>query len=128
MSNTAERIRQIREKLGLGRQAFADQTGIEKKTIENIELGKQKVYAWHIEAIAAKWPQYAYWLVTGQTIPEAGQISPDEAENVPKKREEIGNENDKQQQPDDFDHPALLAGSNRRYHRPSEEQAKSENH
>ena len=126
MSNTAERIRQIREKLGLGRQAFADQTGIEKKTIENIELGKQKVYAWHIEAIAAKWPQYAYWLVTGQTIPEAGQISPDEAENVPKKRE-IGNENDKQQQPDDFDHPALLAGSNRRYHRPSEEQAKSEN-
>jgi len=125
MSNTAERIRQIREKLGLGRQAFADQTEIEKKTIENIELGKQKVYAWHIEAIAAKWPQYAYWLVTDQTIPEAGQISPDDAENAPKKRE-LGNENDKQQQPDDFNHPALLAGSNRRYHRPGEEQAKTE--
>lgn len=127
MSSAAERIRQIREKLGLGRQAFADQTGIEKKTIENIELGKQKVYAWHIEAIAAKWPQYAYWLVTGQTIPEAGQISPNDAENIPKKKE-IGDENDKQQQHDDFNHPTLLASSNRRYHRPGEEQAKTENH
>ena len=125
MSNTAERIRQIREKLELGRQAFADKTGIEKKTIENIELERQKVYAWHIEAIAKIWPQYAYWLVTGHTIPEAGQISPNETENVIKKKE-MGNENDKQRQPDDFDHPALLVGNSRRYHRPGVEETKIE--
>jgi transcriptional regulator with XRE-family HTH domain len=126
MSKTAGRIRQIREKLELGRQAFADQTGIEKKTIENIELGRQKVYAWHIEAIATEWPQYAYWLVTGQTIPEAGQISPNETENTPKQKE-IGNENDQQQQPDDFDHPAYRTGHQQHYHRPgAEEETKSE--
>ena len=30
-----------------------------------------------MEAIAREWPQYSYWLLTGETIPEQGQISPE---------------------------------------------------
>lgn len=71
------RIRELRDSLGLGRHAFSEMTGIEKRTIENIELEKQKVYAWHIEAIQAVWPQYGYWIATGLTLPNAGQISPE---------------------------------------------------
>lgn len=126
MGEINRRIKKIREKEGISRTKFAELIGTTERKIQNVEQELQRVQDDLIESIIKKFPQYAYWLVTGQTIPEAGQISPDDAENVPKRRE-IGNENDKQQQPDDFDHPALLAGSNRRYHRPSEEQAKSEN-
>lgn len=126
MGEINRRIKKIREKEGISRTKFAELIGTTERKIQNVEQELQRVQDDLIESIIKKFPQYAYWLVTGQTIPEAGQISPNEAENVPKRRE-IGNENDKQQQPDDFDHPALLAGSNRRYHRPSEEQAKSEN-
>lgn len=31
----------------------------------------------HIEAMGALFPEYAYWIMTGKTIPEAGQTSPD---------------------------------------------------
>jgi len=29
----------------------------------------------HIEDIVALWQEYAYWITTGETLPEAGQIS-----------------------------------------------------
>lgn len=77
---TNKRIRRLRDHLGLGRNDFAEKTGLPKKTIENIEQEKQKVYAWHVEAIAKKWNEYGYWLMTGLTIPEAGQISPETEE------------------------------------------------
>lgn len=74
---TNDRIRELRDHLGLGRAAFEEATGIPRKTIANIEQRIQKAYAWHIEAICKKWPEYAYWLATGNTLPDAGQISPD---------------------------------------------------
>ncbi len=74
---TNKRIRKLRDHLGLGRGEFAEKTGLPKKTIENLEQEKQKTYAWHIEEITKTWPEYAFWLVTGKTLPEAGQISPE---------------------------------------------------
>jgi transcriptional regulator with XRE-family HTH domain len=71
------RVRRIRERLGLGRQAFADQCRIKKKSLENIEMGKQRATEELLVAIGAHWPEYAYWLLTGKTQPEAGHISPD---------------------------------------------------
>lgn len=71
-----DRIRELREHLGLVRQAFADETGLKRKTIENLEQGLQQVYAWHLEAIGKRWPEYRYWLLTGETLEMAGQISP----------------------------------------------------
>lgn len=83
------RIRKIREALGLTRNEFESETGVSAKTWENVENGIQKANEDHIQAIAKRWPQFAYWLVTGNTIPEAGQISP-EIEETRKKLNAAG--------------------------------------
>lgn len=72
-----EKIRQIREHLGLNRTEFEAETGVPAKTWANIELGKQKANEDHLQAITRKWPQFAYWLMTGLTQPEVGNISPE---------------------------------------------------
>lgn len=72
-----EKIRAIREIKGLSRTEFAKETGVPAKTWENVENGLQKANEDHLKAVAKRWPEYAYWLMTGNTIPEAGQISPD---------------------------------------------------
>ncbi|WP_374089758.1 DNA-binding protein [Methylomicrobium lacus] len=56
---------------------FEAATGVKAKTWANVENGIQRANEEHIEAIIKKWPEYAYWLVTGLTLPEAGQISPE---------------------------------------------------
>lgn len=71
-----DRIKQLRKTLGLTRDEFAQKTGIGTNQLSNLEHKKQKVYAWHIEAVSHEWPQYGYWLCTGEVLPEAGQISP----------------------------------------------------
>ena len=60
----------------MGRQAFAEATGIKKKTLEHLELGQQAVYAWHLEAISKQWPEYSYWLLTGDTLNASSQKKP----------------------------------------------------
>lgn len=75
-----ERIRKIREHEGLSRPQFAQETGIPAKTWQNVENGLQKANEEHLQAIARRWPQYAYWLITGLTQPEAGNLSPEQDE------------------------------------------------
>jgi transcriptional regulator with XRE-family HTH domain len=72
-----ERIRKLRESLKLDRSEFEAETGIKAKTWANVENGIQRANEEHIKAIIERWPMYAYWLTTGKTIPEAGQISPE---------------------------------------------------
>jgi len=72
-----DRIRKIRESAGLSRRELEKLTGVEEYKWGNIEKGTQKVNEDHIEAITKQWPEYAFWLVTGKTIPEAGQVSPE---------------------------------------------------
>jgi len=71
-----QRVRVIRENKKLDRREFSAICEIKTKTIENIENGIQKINGEHIERIVQEFPQYSYWLVTGGTIPEKGQISP----------------------------------------------------
>jgi DNA-binding XRE family transcriptional regulator len=71
-----QRVRELRDHLGYGRQEFADKTGIKKATVENIERELQKINGDQISAIVETFPEYAYWLTTGLEIPAAGQISP----------------------------------------------------
>lgn len=52
-------------------------TGIAKTKWGNLRTRKQRVNEDHIIAFNKLWPEYAYWLTTGLTIPEAGQISPE---------------------------------------------------
>ena len=71
-----QRMRELRDHLGYGRQEFANKTGLKKKTIENIENELQRINGEQISTIVKTFPEYAYWLTTGLEIPAAGQISP----------------------------------------------------
>ena len=71
------RVKKLREYLDLSRDEFAKKTSIGSSQLANIEQRKQRAYAWHIQAIGKTFPEYAYWLVTGETLLDAGQISPD---------------------------------------------------
>jgi len=75
-NNINQRVRELRDHLGYGRQEFSDITGIKKATIENIERELQKINGDQIEALVTSFPEYAYWLTTGLELPEVGQISP----------------------------------------------------
>lgn len=77
MDSIAERIRAIREGLGLGRTEFARVLGVSRQTIENIERAHQRAREDVILGIAEHWPQYAYWLVTGKEQATVGNISPE---------------------------------------------------
>jgi len=64
------------------RDYFCKKIGIKSNQIANIENNKQKMPAWYIEKVGEKFPEYTYWLATGNILPDAGQISPEwELEN-----------------------------------------------
>lgn len=56
---------------------FEKQTGIDRYRWGNIKNGKARLSADEIDAICKIFPEYAYWITTGKTIPEAGQVSPE---------------------------------------------------
>jgi|GEM_PF-875497 len=55
---------------------FEAKTGIKSGTWQNACAGKSRVNEDHLNAIISVYPQYIYWIVTGETKPEVGQISP----------------------------------------------------
>lgn len=68
MSSTAGRkIRTIRESLDMGRQEFADITGIAKGTLIGIEQGRHEPKAGILEIVAKHWPEFAAYLLTDNT-------------------------------------------------------------
>ncbi|BBL72789.1 hypothetical protein MoryE10_33950 [Methylogaea oryzae] len=71
-----DRIKQLVEASGLSKTDLEEQTGISAYKWGNLFTGKQRVNEDHIQAIRKLWPQYTYWIVTGETLPESGQISP----------------------------------------------------
>lgn len=72
-----ERITILRKFNKLSRRKLEEITGITDYTWQAVEIGKQKATEDHIEALAKVWPEYKYWLVFGETMPECGQISPE---------------------------------------------------
>lgn len=66
----------------MGRQEFADRTGISKGTLIGIEQGRQEPRAGILAAIAAVWPEFAAYLLTDATDtkqrnPEIEQLAQD---------------------------------------------------
>lgn len=59
-----EKIRNVREALGMGRQKFVDKTGIAKGTLIRIEQGQNEAKASALIAVAAAFPEYAKYLLT----------------------------------------------------------------
>ncbi len=84
-----KRVRILRDALDLGRHAFAEKTGLKKQTIEHIEMERQKINGEQLQAIGNQFPEYRYWLAYGETLPEAGQISP-ELEEIREKLNQAG--------------------------------------
>ncbi len=84
--HTNERVRKLREHLLLTRDELALKARIKTSQLANIERRNQRTPAFIIERIAQCWPNYGYWLATGRTLPEAGQISPD----IEEERKKLG--------------------------------------
>lgn len=62
-STIGERIRNVRETLGMGRQEFVDKTGIPKNSLIAIETGRHEPGAKSLMAIASTFPEYAAYLL-----------------------------------------------------------------
>lgn len=71
------RLKKLREGLKLTRDEFGMRVKIKSGQIASIENERQKMPGWYIEAIGKEFPEYSYWLATGLTLPESGQISPE---------------------------------------------------
>ena len=56
---------------------IANDTGINRATLSAMYTGRNLPNAETIAALCNYWPQYEYWIISGKTIPEAGQTSPD---------------------------------------------------
>lgn len=72
-----ERVIELFDCLDITSKHMEELTGIDRYKWGNIRGKKQKVNEDYLEALAEAFPQFAYWLMTGMTIPEAGQISPE---------------------------------------------------
>ncbi|MBE0471336.1 MAG: helix-turn-helix transcriptional regulator [Methyloprofundus sp.] len=85
----AERIEKIRKAEKLSRRKLEEKTGIADYTWQAISTGKQIPNEEHIKAISNLWPQYKYWMVFGETMPEIGQISP-ELDEIKENTKQVG--------------------------------------
>lgn len=75
-SGVGQKIREIRESEGLGRQAFSDMTEINKETLIKVEQGRNDPSFSVLQKIILKYPHYTLWLMADQVNEAAGQISP----------------------------------------------------
>ncbi len=71
------RIEILRKFKGLSRRKLEQETNIADYTWQAVEIGKQAANEEHIKALSKLWPEYKFWLVFGETMPECGQISPE---------------------------------------------------
>lgn len=58
-----------------GPQELARLTEIPVDRWKNIRRGRVRASTEKLDACTPLWPEYGYWLITGNTLPEAGQIS-----------------------------------------------------
>lgn len=76
MSSIDERLRAVANKVGLDR--LIRETSIGTNRWRTVLYNKDiRISTNEVEEITKIFPQYAYWLTTGNIIPEAGQVSPD---------------------------------------------------
>lgn len=78
MLSFRERLQEVINNRNAGKRfkEMEELTGVNAKTWMNISNGRQKANHEHIEALGRAFPQYAYWLVTGETDEEHGHTSP----------------------------------------------------
>ena len=78
--SVGQKIRHIRESMGLSRPKFAELLGVPPTTLENYELGYREVGGAFLVALAhqEQLHKFTLWLLSDKIAPEIGQISPAE--------------------------------------------------
>ncbi|EAZ56798.1 XRE family transcriptional regulator [Pseudomonas aeruginosa] len=72
-----ERLITILKISGIKNPELEEATGISRYTWQNVRnKADREIKEIEIEAIVTLFPQYAYWLTTGNIAPEIGQTSP----------------------------------------------------
>lgn len=71
-----ERVKEIEKNEGLSREDLALKAGMKYTRLRNLLGGQGQPRLEDIEAIASAFPEYKHWLVFGEELPEAGQVSP----------------------------------------------------
>lgn len=74
-----ERMKQLLTFKDTKTKDLEELTGIDRNRWNNLRktIPTAKARAEEVEALAKIYPEYAYWITTGLTIPDAGQISPE---------------------------------------------------
>jgi len=77
MQDIRDRIIILLDFIGIKNPKLEEKTGIAKTTWSNLRNRRGRANEEQISAIVNLWPEYAYWIISGKTMPEAGQISPE---------------------------------------------------
>ncbi len=78
--SVGQKIRIIRESMGLSRPKFAELLGVPPTTLKNYELGYREVGGAFLVALAhqEQLHKFTLWLLSDKVAPEVGQVSPTE--------------------------------------------------
>lgn len=57
-----ERLRGLRELMGLNRREFAEVVGMKTKNVENIEFGLQRMHDEDFQRVCSVYPDFARWI------------------------------------------------------------------
>ena len=78
--SVGQKIRQIREVIGLSRPKFAELLSVPPTTLKNYELGYREVGGAFLVAVAShpQLHQFTLWLLSDKIAPEEGQIGPEQ--------------------------------------------------
>lgn len=63
-----QRLRGLRELMGLKRPAFSQLTGIDSKRLENIECGQQRMHDIDFQKVCGLYPEFARWITYGGPV------------------------------------------------------------
>lgn len=61
---------------GRSKKSVLEEAGVDYARFADVQRRKVALRAGELTAIAACFPAYKYWLVFGEELPEAGQVSP----------------------------------------------------
>ena len=81
--SVGQKIRIIRESMGLSRPKFAELLGVPPTTLKNYELGYREVGGAFLVALARQEQlhKFTLWLLSDKVAHEVGQVSPIDASN-----------------------------------------------
>lgn len=73
----AERIKIVIKSEGITLKWLSEQSGVGYAKWQSVFHKGTRVNEEHISAVSSMYPEYLYWVVTGKTLEQCGQISPD---------------------------------------------------